>query len=463
MPADLGAVPGRSINRFFRSRYLILAAAVWHICITLTVFLVGGYRLLPNQIDPVGLAMTSDAADYQGDSILLVYVLKNGSVREWATWPTQLHVRLYSLPLALLFRWFGFSILTIEPLNLIYYLLILALVFKIGRTIFDYESGLVAAGIVAVWPSLLFHTTQLLREPLLILGVLVMIYCVVKCLSGDLPWYRGLLLTLPAVLAILTIRIVRMPVWQLLYVVIPVAIILLLIRSVGEKRVAIGAAVFAAAMTMALVIIPRFQRSFQNQEQLMIEGGVQDREWLQELPLVQQIEARRRAFELLVDEDGNVVKVTGGSNIDTNARFRTVGDLVRYLPRALVVGLFSPFPNMWWKAGRQVGRGGRLLSGSETLLTYVIECLALFGLWRGRRKLAVWFLFIFAGLGALSLGIAVNNIGALYRLRYPFWVLLVILGAGGAVGLLRQTFLQPLMKASLSTSAWEYRSADLPA
>ena len=451
MPADIGAAPGRSINRFFQSRFLILAAALWHICITLTVFLVGRHQLLPNQIDPVGLAMTSDAADYQGDCILLVYVFKNGGLLEWATWPTQLHVRLYSLPLMVLFRWAGFNVLTIEPLNLIYYLAMLALVFKIGKTIFDYESGLVAAGMVAVWPSLLFHTTQLLRDPLLMLAVLVMIYCVVKCLSSDLSWYRGLLLALPAVLAILTIRIVRLPMWYLLYVVIAVAIILLLIRSVGEKRIAIGAAVFAAAMAMALIIIPRFQSSFQNQEQLTIEGA-QDHAAMQQLSLAQQIDARRRAFPLEIDQAGKVVEVTDGSNIDTDTRFRTVADLVRYLPRALVVGLFAPFPNLWWKAGRQVGQGGRGLAGFETLLTYVIECLALFGLWRGRRKLAAWFLFMFAALGALSLGIAVNNIGALYRMRYPFWVLLAILGAGGAVGLFRQRFLRP-KKASLSVQA----------
>jgi hypothetical protein len=375
-------------------------------------------------------------------------VLRNGSFREWATWPTQLHVRLYSLPLMFLFRWAGFSILTIEPLNLIYYLVMLVLVFKIGRTIFDYESGLLAAGIVAVWPSLLFHTTQLLREPLLMLAVLVMVFGVVKCLSRDLSWYRGLLLALATVLAMLTIRIVRLPVWQLLYVVVPVAIILLLIRSVGEKRVAIGAAVFAVAMTMALVIIPRFQKSFRNQEQLTIEG-VRNPGGLQELSLVQQIEARRRSFEIQVDAEGNVIEVTDGSNIDTDVRFRTNGDLVRYVPRALVIGAFSPFPNMWWKTGRQVGQAGRWLSGFETLLTYVIECLALFGLWRGRRKLAAWFLLIVAGLGALAVGIAVNNIGALYRFRYPFWVLLVVLGAGGAVGLLRQPFLRRGMKESL--------------
>ena len=61
----------------------------------------------------------------------------------------------------------------------------------------------------------------------------------------------------------------------------------------------------------------------------------------------------------------------------------------------------------------------------------MLECLALFGLWRGRRSLSVWFIFGFVVLGAVALGLAVNNVGALYRLRYPFWTLMVILAAGG--------------------------------
>jgi hypothetical protein len=39
-------------------------------------------------------------------------------------------------------------------------------------------------------------------------------------------------------------------------------------------------------------------------------------------------------------------------------------------------------------------------------------------------------------LGATALGLIVVNIGSLYRLRYSYWILLVILGAGGAMGLL---------------------------
>ena len=86
---------------------------------------------------------------------------------------------------------------------------------------------------------------------------------------------------------------------------------------------------------------------------------------------------------------------------------------------------------MWFRPGKQVGYGGRIISGFETLLTYVIESMALFGLWSVRKELPAWLLVIVIGLGTVALGLVVNNIGAMYRLRYPFWVLIVILGAGG--------------------------------
>jgi hypothetical protein len=123
--------------------------------------------------------------------------------------------------------------------------------------------------------------------------------------------------------------------------------------------------------------------------------------------------------------------VDDASRIDTDVKLNSLGSIIRQLPRALEVGLFAPFPNMWLRAGKQVGYSGRVISGFETLLTYVIESMALLGWWRQRRNLAAWLLAITIGLGTVALGLVVNNMGAMYRLRYPFWVLMVVLGAGG--------------------------------
>jgi hypothetical protein len=125
-----------------------------------------------------------------------------------------------------------------------------------------------------------------------------------------------------------------------------------------------------------------------------------------------------------------------GSNLDSQVQLNSTADLIRYLPRAAAIGFFAPFPKMWFATGKQVGSGGRLLSGLETMAMYVVEGLAIVGLWgkgRGRQGFSVWFLALVAALGLISLGLVVVNVGALYRLRYIFLVLLIILAAAGAV------------------------------
>lgn len=181
-------------------RFLILAAAVLHISVALVVFTVGKFQLMPGQIDETGLGrFASDGYTYQTEVNELRDVLKNQGVVAWATWPTQLHVRLYSLPLVVIPR---FSILAVEPVNLIYYLTILVLVFKLGEAVFDRQAALLAAVIVAIWPSFLLHTTQLLRDPLLISSVLVVMWSITECLRNDLAWRRGVLLGIAGTMAI---------------------------------------------------------------------------------------------------------------------------------------------------------------------------------------------------------------------------------------------------------------------
>ena len=70
---------------------------------------------------------------------------------------------------------------------------------------------------------------------------------------------------------------------------------------------------------------------------------------------------------------------------------------------------------------------------------YVIEGLALIGLWRsgrGRRRWSVWFLGLVAAMGMISLGLVVVNVGALYRLRYEFLILMIVLATEGAAQIL---------------------------
>jgi hypothetical protein len=414
---------------------LLIAAALLHVSVAAAVLTIGKRGLMPGHFDEKGLGtFASDGFVYQTEAVELCNVLKSQGVIAWATWPTQLHVRLYSLPLAVLSRWTGFSILAIEPLNLIYYLAIVVFIFKLGTLVFDYRAGLLAAGIVALWPSFLLHTTQLLRDPLLIVALLALLLSLTLCLNRDNPWHRGIFLGLAGTAAIVAIRIVRLPMWDMLYAIIGIAVVFLLVQFVRRRRFPVGNVIFALMMVAAMLIVPRFQGAFHNQQVVNTKRIIVPED-VQKMPVAEQIAARRQGFALRMGPNGEVVPSEAGSDIDKGDQLRSFADIVRHVPRAALVGLFAPFPNMWFSAGKQVGAGGRLLSGFETALTYMIECLALFGLWSKRKHLAAWLLFLVAALGAVSLGLIVTNIGALYRLRYPFWVLLVVLGAGGAAKL----------------------------
>ncbi len=66
------------------------------------------------------------------------------------------------------------------------------------------------------------------------------------------------------------------------------------------------------------------------------------------------------------------------------------------------------------------------------IVTYVIELFAIAGIWSKRSQPVAWLLVFAVTTGVTGLGLTVLNIGALYRVRYPFWMLMVVLGAGGA-------------------------------
>ncbi len=366
----------KALNR--RPLYLLLAAALLHISVATAVLTIGKHQLMPAQFRTDGLGeFASDCFPYREEAADLVNVLKSSGLVAWATWPTQLHVRLYSLPLAAVSHWMSFNILAIEPLNLLYYLAILTLVFKLGKEVFDYRAGLMAA----------------------------------------------------TMLSIVMIRIIRLPMWDLTGAIVGLFAVFLLARILRDRRVLIGNVAVAAIMIAAFVITPHLQPVIRNQQHTKAIRRILP-EKIQSLPVEDQIGIRRAAFGL---DAANQEQTTGGpgSVIDPEVRLKGRADIIRYLPRAAVIGFFAPFPNMWFNLGTEVGASGRILSGVETLLTYAIEGFAFAGLWRVRKQLAAWLLFAFVVIGAMALGLVVSNVGALYRLRYSFWILIVVLGAGG--------------------------------
>jgi hypothetical protein len=426
-------INGISLRAFFRRfgiMHLLGVAAVLHIALTLTLFIVGRAQVLPAQFDKSGIGtFADDGYIYRKEVVSLAETLKTKGVAAWASQPSQLHVRLYALPHALVGSWSDFNILTIEPLNLIYYLLIVFLTYNLGRKVFDRRVGLLAASIVALWPSLLLHTTQLLRDPLLIVALLTFILVVIETLTLRCSWRRSLICIVGAALAAIVIWIVRMSAWEVVKVVTYLSLPCLLIQVWRDKRVWLPNLVAAALLMMIISLVPLLKGLVRNQQFSVKAGPNQIAEQVQGLPLWAKIARRRHFFATEPSHDGSPI----GSNVDADVEFYGPTDIVWYTPRAAVIGFLAPFPDMWIGGGKHVGSAGRFLSGAEMLVTYFIELLAIACLWMKRKCLITWFLFLILTIGVVGLSLILVNIGTLYRQRYPFWVLLVVLGAGGAV------------------------------
>jgi hypothetical protein len=409
------------------SRYLLLAAAI-HVALALMIFLAGHFRVFPNTFDQNGIAITFaiDGATYQRVATDLVEEWRSNGFTAWLNAKAPLHSRLHSLAFAAFGKLLGHNILAAEPLNLFYYLAILICVYFIGREVFNPQTGFIAASIVALWPSFLFYSTQLIRDPLSIACFLALLLVLVLVLSREFTWIKGIAIGAAGAVLATLFWLSRGNMWNSVLVAIAITVVLLVIQMLREKRFMSGNAlvmlfVIAAALfvptrlestTLPGVRPPLTPLAIPTTSQPSTRDGVL-------ATAVKQISTRRAGFRLYTAR---------ASDIDPDVQFSSTGEIGRFIPRALVIGFFAPFPRMWIEAG-SFGFATRILSGLETLVMYFLYVLVGLNVWRERRNLKMWLLLLVATIGMLALGLVVVNAGALFRLRYAFWILMIILAA----------------------------------
>jgi len=428
--------------------HYITTAAVFHLLLATSVFLIGHFAVFPDLVTPSGI-IADDAFVYHKEAISLVEILHQQGVGAWLAAPFQFHVKLYSLSFAIFGPLLGFNNLSAEPLNVLYYLAILYLVFKLGLEVFNQRTAILATCVVALWPSLSLLTTQFLRDPLFIIAMLTMVLASVRLLTNTYSWRSGLLTGALGGAAGFLLWIVRKAMWEAVLAIVLLGICLLLARHFRERRVLAGNLAGIALLLGMVVTSPYIaptprraapapspsqeRAAIENQppaltgEQAANSAATETKQAKPKLsPLAARIRLLRHRFNKAYEARAS------SSNIDIDVEFSSFADIALYLPRAAVIGFLAPFPDMWLVPVDGAGRARRMLAGFETLSMYLIEVLMIFGLWSSRRRLPVWLLFLTAAIGVVALGMVVSNIGTLYRMRYAFWILLIIIGMEGA-------------------------------
>ena len=455
---------GKSLSQV-RPAHLIAAAALLHLTFTITAYIAGRFALLPSVFDAngTGIFFASDGATYRAEAIALARFLARDGIIAWLIAPSPLHIRLYSLSFAVFSPLFGFNILSAEPLNLLCYLAILMLIFKLGLEVFDRRVALLAAIIVALWPSLLLHTTQLLKDTMFIAAMLALILVLVRWLTRVYSWRVGLVAGVAGGMISVVLWVVRNNMREMIPAVVLIGVLMFIARQILEWRIMAGNLLSVALVLVFVISVPLVVPTPPDfVDESLVRALVDERDIppgiaLSSPPAPMTEKAPASYLEKMRMRIGTAragfkrYTNAAGSNIDVDMQFNSTGEVIRYLPRALAIGLFAPFPDMWFTKGNLTGAKGRLFSGLETLMMYVIELLALVALWHARRRLPAWLLLLIVLMGVTALGLVVVNIASLYRMRYVFLTLLIILGAKGAMEIIDRLSLKKRCH-TLSTS-----------
>jgi hypothetical protein len=131
-----------------------------------------------------------------------------------------------------------------------------------------------------------------------------------------------------------------------------------------------------------------------------------------------------------------------GSSIDLNYRFNSISELVKYFPRALQIGLLSPFPRDWFEKGQSTGKIGRLLAGMEMIIWYLILSGFIFVVFKDPSILKPFAtVFLFSITLIILYAYVIPNVGTVFRMRQAYMMPFFLFGAYG-LSLMRSNFLK---------------------
>jgi putative peptidoglycan lipid II flippase len=404
-----------------------------------------------------------DATFYHESAIFLANKIHTYGWSAWSAWSEQTNTTGNVAVLSALYAAFSPDPALIIPVNAFFHAAGALMVLLIGREIFPGRvgniAGLVAATLFAVFPSSLSWYSQPLKDSYVIAGMLLILYTWLRALSRPLSAKKMLILLAWLAVGVALVAFVKPYYLRLLLVVAVLAtgaIVLPVLRKERRQRYQI-----LTFFLMATAIIgfsfasvthtkraadtvyadwkdaapPSIKGREMDGDEMAADlahgtsgakGGIewewQDSPWLaKSLEKYLEIPARTRAAMIRFNQ-----KVGADSMIDANVAPKSTREVILYLPRALQIALFAPFPDSW----AQKRSVPRLIAIAETLLWYLIAPGLLFALYY-RRSLALMVTLLFALCFLTVFSFVTPNVGSLYRYRYAYEFLLIVVGVGG--------------------------------
>lgn len=424
-------------NSLCNLKTLLVLGGLVHLTSTLIVILAGMYRLVPSWISETGTLKEDSTKAFSKLELLSVEIFQ-GNLWVLVDSAHPIFIRIYSISHSIFSGIFGNNILTIELVNLSLFLCTLYLVCKIGAQLFDQTVGFSSSYLLMLFPSLVLHFTQPIKDPIYITIFLLFLFQLLKLIKKKIQIrsiINHLILTIGPFMMLWFLRD-RM--FLIFFGVILIAFAIIVVRTVSDSGFRtslipmVGLLLVAIATPVYLSGFVRTESASVTPQQIESDR-IQRRRPLKQRFYNEQVRSGKATAVIRVNTTRYNYLVeypNAGSSIDSDVVFEDTYELLAYLPRAVQIGLFSPFPNTWLGSGAVFGKASRIISGVETTIIYVFIFFGVFAVLRNRTA-PVFFIVLTTLLGVTALGLAIPNVGAVYRMRYVFVLMLIILGVQG--------------------------------
>lgn len=376
-----------------------------------------------------------DSAYFHAVAVDLAERIRLHGWSEWQIYPTVSATGNVAL-LAGLYALFGEDPSLMVPVNAAIHALSGTLLFLLGRMLWPGRvgtlAGMVAGTLFVVFPSALNWYGQVHKDGFAIAGTMLVLTAWVVAETGK-PDRWQVPTALAAALAGMALIVFVRP-YSLMPVLGGMLVMLTFkLASIGKSG---GSSAYrrALALQLALVILvgmaaymaPRTGADEQGYARWTAKGTTgwtwQPTSWVPQV-FEKYVEVMARTRAGLIDEG---LKIQAGSLYDADALPASTPQVAAYAPRALQVALFAPFPSLWFEKLSVT----RLVAVGETAIWYLIAPGLLLALWLGRSR-AMPAVMVFS-LALLTLyGITIANVGTLYRIRYLYLFLLMLIGLAG--------------------------------
>lgn len=376
-----------------------------------------------------------DSAYFHAVAVDLAERIRLHGWSEWRVYPRQGATGNVAL-LAGLYALFGVDPSLLVPVNAAIHALTGTLLLLLGRMLWPGRvgalAGMIAGMLFVVFPSALNWYGQIHKDGFAIAGTALVLTAWIVAETGA-PGRRQAVIAVVTVLTGLALVVFVRPYHLMLLLGGVLAMLALKLvsawrnRGSVEFRHALALQLLLAAMTGAAACLApgtgaEEQGYAEWNKSSQIKWQWQPTNWVpQVIECYVEVLARTRAG--LIDEG---LKIQAGSLYDIDALPASAPQVAGYAPRALQIALFAPFPTAWFEKISVT----RMVAVGEQIIWYLIAPGILLTLWLGRSR-AVLAVMAFALVVLAVYGITIANVGTLYRVRYLYLFLLMLVGLAG--------------------------------